>query len=86
MIILKVRKQKTGPVINRHPWVFSQALETIPDNLKPGVPVKLAGPDAGRDLGRLRRVPVGDGSGRADRGPGRAAGLRGPNGGGRCQG
>ncbi|RJQ45953.1 MAG: class I SAM-dependent rRNA methyltransferase [Nitrospiraceae bacterium] len=41
MLTLKVKNQKTGPVINRHPWVFSQALEKIPDNLKPGTPVKL---------------------------------------------
>jgi len=41
MISLKVKKQKTGPPINRHPWVFSQALENIPENLKPGTPVKL---------------------------------------------
>jgi len=41
MITLKIKKQKTGPVINRHPWVFSQALENIPDNLKPGTHVKL---------------------------------------------
>ena len=41
MISLKVKKQKTGPAINRHPWVFSQALENIPENLKPGTPVKL---------------------------------------------
>ncbi|RJQ55028.1 MAG: class I SAM-dependent rRNA methyltransferase [Nitrospiraceae bacterium] len=41
MIALKVSKHKTGPVINRHPWVFSGALEDIPDNLKPGAPVKL---------------------------------------------
>ncbi|MBI5057618.1 MAG: class I SAM-dependent rRNA methyltransferase [Nitrospirae bacterium] len=27
--------------MNRHPWVFSQALENVPDNLMPGTPVKL---------------------------------------------
>jgi 23S rRNA (cytosine1962-C5)-methyltransferase len=41
MVTLKVKQQKTGPVINRHPWLFSQALEGLPDNLKPGAPVKL---------------------------------------------
>jgi 23S rRNA (cytosine1962-C5)-methyltransferase len=41
MITLKINKQKTGPVINRHPWVFSRAIVNIPDNLKPGTPVKL---------------------------------------------
>ncbi|MBI5741140.1 MAG: class I SAM-dependent rRNA methyltransferase [Nitrospirae bacterium] len=47
MLVLKVRKQKTGPVINRHPWVFSQALETVPDSLEPGAPVKLESTGAG---------------------------------------
>ncbi|MBI4848669.1 MAG: class I SAM-dependent rRNA methyltransferase [Nitrospirae bacterium] len=41
MITLKIKRQRSGPVINRHPWVFSQALENVPDNLKPGTPVKL---------------------------------------------
>src|SRR4030065_1212257 len=41
MVTLKIKRQKSGPVINRHPWVFSQALKDIPDNLKPGTPVKL---------------------------------------------
>lgn len=41
MITLKIKQRKSGPLINRHPWVFSQALESILDNLKPGTPVKL---------------------------------------------
>jgi len=41
MMILKVKKQKTGPVINRHPWVFSKALESIPEDLESGTFVKL---------------------------------------------
>lgn len=41
MLTLKVRNTKTGPIMNRHPWVFSQALENIPDGLKPGTPVRL---------------------------------------------
>jgi len=41
MIVLKVRKHKTGPVMNRHPWVFSGALESIPEDLKSGTPLKL---------------------------------------------
>ncbi len=41
MVTLKIKQKKSGPVINRHPWVFSQAPESIPDNLKPGTPVKL---------------------------------------------
>lgn len=27
--------------MNRHPWVFSQAVESVPDNLETGIPVKL---------------------------------------------
>jgi 23S rRNA (cytosine1962-C5)-methyltransferase len=41
MMILKVKKQKTGPIINRHPWVFSRALESIPEDLESGTSVKL---------------------------------------------
>ncbi len=41
MITLKIKKKRTGPVINRHPWVFSQALENIPDDIRPGTPVGL---------------------------------------------
>jgi len=41
MIVLKVRKHKTGPVMNRHPWVFSGALEIIPEGLRSGTSVKL---------------------------------------------
>jgi len=41
MIALKVRRQRTGPVIGRHPWVFSGALLDIPDGIAPGAPVKL---------------------------------------------
>lgn len=41
MMILRVKKQKTGPVINRHPWVFSGALESIPEDMESGTSVKL---------------------------------------------
>ncbi|RJQ14396.1 MAG: class I SAM-dependent rRNA methyltransferase [Nitrospiraceae bacterium] len=41
MITLKILQRRSGPVKNRHPWVFSGALENIPDNLQPGTPVRL---------------------------------------------
>jgi len=41
MTTLKVKKHKTGPIINRHPWVFSQALESLPENMRSGTHVKL---------------------------------------------
>ncbi len=47
MVTLKIKRQKSGPVINRHPWVFSQALKDIPDNLKPGAPVRLINESGG---------------------------------------
>jgi len=47
MITLKVKKQKIGPVMNRHPWVFSQALESVHDSLKPGTPVRLVNTGGG---------------------------------------
>ena len=40
-ITLQVNKQKIGPVLARHPWVFSGALTDIPENIKSGQPVKL---------------------------------------------
>ncbi|MBI5410115.1 MAG: class I SAM-dependent rRNA methyltransferase [Nitrospirae bacterium] len=47
MITLKIKQSKTGPIINRHPWVFSQAFTSIPDNLPPGTPVKLVNESGG---------------------------------------
>ncbi|MCX7856882.1 MAG: class I SAM-dependent rRNA methyltransferase [Deltaproteobacteria bacterium] len=41
MVPLIVKKEKIGPIIGRHPWVFSQALLYIPEGLLPGEPVKL---------------------------------------------
>jgi len=41
MISLKVKQKRIGPVIGRHPWVFSQAFVSIPDGLSHGEPVKL---------------------------------------------
>lgn len=45
MIILKIKKNRLGPIMGRHPWVFSGGIEQIPDGLKPGEPVKLIDPD-----------------------------------------
>lgn len=41
MTKLIVRKQRTGPILGRHPWVFSGALQQIPEGLKSGEPVIL---------------------------------------------
>jgi 23S rRNA (cytosine1962-C5)-methyltransferase len=41
MITLTVKQNRTGPVMGCHPWVFSHALTTIPEGLRPGEPVKL---------------------------------------------
>jgi 23S rRNA (cytosine1962-C5)-methyltransferase len=41
MINLTVRKERTGPVLGRHPWVFSGALKNIPDGIASGTPVAL---------------------------------------------
>jgi 23S rRNA (cytosine1962-C5)-methyltransferase len=41
MIPLVVKKEKIGPIIGRHPWVYSKALLYIPEGLSPGEPVKL---------------------------------------------
>jgi 23S rRNA (cytosine1962-C5)-methyltransferase len=41
-ITLTVKNKALGPVIGRHPWVFSGGLEHIPEGLTPGTPVLLA--------------------------------------------
>jgi len=38
---LVVKNNRLGPVINRHPWVFSGALQEIPQGLESGAPVSL---------------------------------------------
>lgn len=50
MVTLTVRQERTGPVIGRHPWVFSHALKGLPDGLPPGEPVRLVD-ERGRFLG-----------------------------------
>jgi 23S rRNA (cytosine1962-C5)-methyltransferase len=47
MIELKVRKNRLGPVLGRHPWVFSNALMDVPDGLAPGTPVHLTDEQGG---------------------------------------
>ncbi|HBU07383.1 MAG TPA: hypothetical protein DEB09_04865 [Candidatus Magasanikbacteria bacterium] len=41
MISLMVFNKRRGPILGRHPWVFSGALKHIPDGLASGTPVKL---------------------------------------------
>ena len=38
---LKVNSKRLPPIINRHPWVFSGALVSIPEGLSSGQPVDL---------------------------------------------
>jgi len=44
MIKLKVNKDRVGPILGRHPWVFSRALTLIPEGLKNGEPIRLVDP------------------------------------------
>ena len=41
MISLIVKQNRIGPVVGGHPWVFSQALASFPDNIPAGEPVTL---------------------------------------------
>lgn len=41
MINLKVGNKRIGPLIGRHPWVFSQAIIGLPDGIPYGEPVRL---------------------------------------------
>lgn len=50
MVTLAVKRNRVGPVMGRHPWVFSQAFINIPDGLPWGEPVRLKSED-GRFLG-----------------------------------
>lgn len=38
---IKVKKNRIGPILGRHPWVFSGALERIPEGLSNGEPIHL---------------------------------------------
>ncbi len=39
MIKLKIKNKRRGPVLGRHPWIFSQAFISIPEGIKSGEPV-----------------------------------------------
>ncbi|MFA6537741.1 MAG: class I SAM-dependent rRNA methyltransferase [Patescibacteria group bacterium] len=39
MIKLKIKNKRRGPVLGRHPWIFSQAFLNIPEGLESGDPV-----------------------------------------------
>jgi len=41
MMNLTVVKNRVGPVLGRHPWVFSGALRQIPDGIESGTPIQL---------------------------------------------
>jgi 23S rRNA (cytosine1962-C5)-methyltransferase len=41
MLELKVRKERVGPIRGRHPWVFSGALQNIPEGFESGEAVRL---------------------------------------------
>ncbi|MFA6027442.1 MAG: class I SAM-dependent rRNA methyltransferase [Patescibacteria group bacterium] len=41
MVELVVLKKRLGPVLGRHPWVFSGALQKIPEGLQNGEPIRL---------------------------------------------
>lgn len=45
MKTLAIKRNRVGPILGAHPWVFSQAFVAIPDGMKPGEPVRLVGED-----------------------------------------
>ncbi len=45
MLELKVRKERVGPIRGRHPWVFSGALQNIPEGIESGEVVRLLDPN-----------------------------------------
>jgi 23S rRNA (cytosine1962-C5)-methyltransferase len=47
MTKLTVHKQRIGPILGRHPWVFSGALKQIPEGLKSGDVVVLVNEEGG---------------------------------------
>ena len=49
MINLTVKKERVGPVLGRHPWIFSGALKYIPNGVASGTPVRLVD-DSGKFL------------------------------------
>ncbi|HEX9782889.1 MAG TPA: class I SAM-dependent rRNA methyltransferase [Opitutaceae bacterium] len=51
MTTLTVRRNRIGPVVARHPWIFAGALEDVPEGLETGAAVRMVAPD-GRFLGQ----------------------------------
>ncbi len=47
MTKLTVQKQRVGPILGRHPWVFSGALKAVPEGLKSGDVVVLVNEEGG---------------------------------------
>jgi len=41
IIKFKVRKERVGPILGRHPWIFSGAIIKIPDGIVSGTPVHI---------------------------------------------
>jgi len=44
MLQLTIKKERVGPVRGRHPWVFSGAIQQIPDGIESGTAVQLVDP------------------------------------------
>jgi len=55
--VLKVRQSRTGPLLRRHPWVFTGALLGQAGNLEAGQPIRLED-ESGRYLGSGYYNPV----------------------------
>ncbi len=45
MVTLEIKKNRKGPVLGFHPWVFSRAIKKIPEGLAAGEPVRLVSPE-----------------------------------------
>ncbi len=45
MVTLEIKKNRVGPVLGFHPWVFSRAITEIPEGLEEGEPVRLVDPE-----------------------------------------
>jgi 23S rRNA (cytosine1962-C5)-methyltransferase len=43
MIKIKLKKGKEAPVLGGHPWIFSGAIERMPEEVRPGEPVEVYG-------------------------------------------
>ncbi len=45
MVTLEIKKNRKGPVLGFHPWVFSKAIKDIPEGMPAGEPVRLVDPE-----------------------------------------